>query len=306
MRVSIGTMAIANENSATALSASVCDAQGASRRRLLESSIALVEDLRGRSAHVRRSPESFSPDFQVCLPYRGLFVWHVANDDVVGDANQVLFVSRGESFYLSQPVQGDYAELIVTPDPDLLAEIAHADGALSVHPLFRRRSRRADLSLQQLRTRFLHHAVCGDWNGLVAEECVIAVLRSALTRDVERHAPSRRTRRLIGRTKAFLEANLAAPIRLIDVARGVGASPAYLTDVFRRVEGIPLHGYLTQLRLARALVELPHAADLTTLALALGFSSHSHFTSAFRRAFGCTPSQFRESTRQRSMVSSAA
>jgi hypothetical protein len=30
----------------------------------------------------------------------------------------------------------------------------------------------------------------------------------------------------------------------------------------------------------------------------LGFSSHSHFTAAFRRGFGCTPSQFRESTRR--------
>jgi AraC-like DNA-binding protein len=59
--------------------------------------------------------------------------------------------------------------------------------------------------------------------------------------------------------------------------RAVGVSPAYLTDLFRRVEGVPLHGYLTQLRLARALVELPNAADLTTLALALGFSSPQSF-----------------------------
>jgi AraC-like DNA-binding protein len=53
-----------------------------------------------------------------------------------------------------------------------------------------------------------------------------------------------------------------------------------------------------QLRLSRALVELPHANDLTALALDLGFSSHSHFTAAFRRMFQCTPSEFRESTRR--------
>src|SRR5262249_19539691 len=73
----------------------------------------------------------------------------------------------------------------------------------------------------------------------------------------------------------------------------VGASSAYLTDVFSRFEGISLHRYVTQLRLARALIELPEAGNLTTLALDLGFSSHSHFTLAFRRAFGCTPSAFR-------------
>jgi AraC-like DNA-binding protein len=60
---------------------------------------------------------------------------------------------------------------------------------------------------------------------------------------------------------------------------------------------VPLQRYVTQLRLARALIELPDSDDLTALALDLGFSSHSHFTLAFRRAFGCTPSRFRKTIR---------
>ena len=79
----------------------------------------------------------------------------------------------------------------------------------------------------------------------------------------------------------------------------MGASPAYLTHLFRQVEGIPLHRYLTQLRLARALAELPHADDLTTLALDVGFSSHSHFSASFQRAFRITPSEFRRTLRGR-------
>lgn len=90
---------------------------------------------------------------------------------------------------------------------------------------------------------------------------------------------------------------LPRPVRLVEVASAVGASPAYLTDVFRRIEGVPLHRYLVQLRLARALAELPHTDDLTTLALRLGFSSHRHFSAAFRRAFGCTPSRFPDGAR---------
>jgi AraC family transcriptional regulator len=93
-----------------------------------------------------------------------------------------------------------------------------------------------------------------------------------------------------------LDAHFTERVLLSDVADAVGASPAYLTDVFRRCEGISLHRYVTQLRLARSLVELPHTADLTTLALELAFSSHSHFTFAFRRAFGCTPSEYRRRT----------
>jgi AraC family transcriptional regulator len=269
------------------------------RAQLLESNVALVEDFRSRGVPLRKNPELFSADFQICLPYRGLFVWHVGDDNVVGDANQVLFVTGGESYHLSQPLADNYAELIITPNPDLLAELADGcETSLSRHPLFRRRHRRADHGLQLLRTRFLQRAHGGSWNGLAAEECVISLLRSALASETVDPPPSRSTRRLIGRAKEFLEANFSSPIRLADVAQAVGASPAYLTDVFRRAEGVPLHRYLTQLRLARALVELQQGHDLTTLALAIGFSSHSHFSAVFRRAFGCTPSQFRESARK--------
>ena len=227
----------------------------------------------------------------MCLPIRGLFVWHVGSDDVVGEANQVLFVSGGEDFRLSGPLPGGYSELIVTPDPEILAEIAATD--LAIHPLFRRRSRRADPQLQRLRAELLHWMAWPDRDERAGEELVLMLLRSALGAWTLAPQPSSSTRRLIRRTKEFLEAHLAAPLHLRDVSRAVGASPAYLTDVFRRIEGVPLHQYVIQLRLARALVELPHCTDLTTLAFDLGFSSHSHFAAVFRRAFGCTPSAFR-------------
>jgi AraC-like DNA-binding protein len=263
------------------------------RTRVLESAVGLVETLHCAGALHKKSPEDFSPRFQICLPYRGLFVWHVGGDDIVADPNQALFVSGGESYCISQR-SAAYAELIITPDLQLLAEISNAYGpSLSSHPLFQRRSRRISLGFQQLRTRFLNSTTERDSDGLAAEESIVSLVRCALEMDTGGGRASRATRRLIGRTKEFLEGNLADPLRLADVARAVGVSPAYLTDVFRRVEGVPVHRYLTQLRLAQALVELPHANDLTALALGLGFSSHSHFTAVFRRAFDCTPSEFR-------------
>jgi len=262
------------------------------RTRVLDSPVALVETLTCAGAGRPAPSEGFSPDFQVCLPVRGLFVWHVGADDVVGEANQVLFVSGGEDFRLSGPLPGGYSELIVTPDPEILAEIASSTD-LAIHPLFRRRSRRADPHLQRLRAEMLRWVACPDRDERAGEELVLTVLRSALGAGTIAPQPSSSTRRLIRRTKEFLEAHLAASLRLRDVARAVGASPAYLTDVFRRIEGVPLHQYVIQLRLARALVELPHCNDLTTLAFDLGFSSHSHFAAVFHRAFGCTPSAFR-------------
>jgi AraC family transcriptional regulator len=73
----------------------------------------------------------------------------------------------------------------------------------------------------------------------------------------------------------------------------VGASPVYLTQVFRDLEGVPLYRYPGQLRLAQALARIPDADDLGALALELGFASHSQFTARFRAAYGVTPAQLR-------------
>lgn len=272
-----------------------------SRTELMRLGVGLVEDVRSGAPARSRGPEGFSPDFQVCFPYRGMFVWHVRGAEVVGDANQVLFVTGGEDCRISHPVSGGYRELIITPEPCVLPDVVGESGIpLPGHPLFRRRARRVQPYLQSLRARFLAWANSESSDGeLAAEELVLALLRAALDANAPNGEVSSSTRRLIRQTKEYLEAELASPIRLADIGRVVGASPAYLTHVFRSVEGISLHQYLMQLRLARALVELPHANSLTALALEVGFSSHSHFTAAFRRAFGATPSEFRQTSRTR-------
>jgi AraC family transcriptional regulator len=270
------------------------------RSRLLNLSIGAVEDLRHCGPY-ERSDEAFCEVFQVCLPYDGLFVWHVGADDVIGDANQAVFVRAGEPYRMSAPIGDGYAELIITADACVLADIAGvAETLISEHPLFRRRSWLVGPALQAVRTRFLHWATTApDIDDLQADEAVIAVLRAAFQDDGRRRdACGKRTTRLIRRAKEFLQAHLAERVQLGDVSRAVAASPAYLTDVFRRVEGLSLHQYLTQLRLGRALVELPYTNDLTALALETGFSSHSHFSAVFRRAFGVTPSRFRQTSRR--------
>ncbi|HEY7290968.1 MAG TPA: AraC family transcriptional regulator [Vicinamibacterales bacterium] len=268
------------------------------RRRLLSSSLGCIEAFECCGLGRARTDEDYSPHFQVCLPYSGLFVWHVGRDDVVADSNQVLFVAAGETFRLSAPRSADFAELIVTPSIECLTEITGtSECRLRTHPLFARRTRRASLAVQFVCGRALRAFGGAGHDGLEGDEWLVDLLRLAFDVTSAPPVPSERTCRLLKETKEFLAAHMAAPVRLADVARAVHASPAYLTDVFRRHEGVALHRYLMQLRLARALIELPHADCLTTLALDLGFSSHSHFAAAFRQAFHCTPSAFRTSTR---------
>jgi AraC-like DNA-binding protein len=49
-----------------------------------------------------------------------------------------------------------------------------------------------------------------------------------------------------------------------------------------------------RLRLARALDLMRDYEDLAALGVELGFSSHSHFTAAFQKMYGRTPSEFRQ------------
>jgi AraC-like DNA-binding protein len=58
-----------------------------------------------------------------------------------------------------------------------------------------------------------------------------------------------------------------------------------------------MYRYQLRLRLARALDLLGDYDDVTDLALALGFSSHSHFSAAFKQVYGQTPSAFRKLSR---------
>ena len=94
------------------------------------------------------------------------------------------------------------------------------------------------------------------------------------------------------RVKLLLASDLSRRWTLADIAAEIRGSPVYLTQAFQRVEGIPLYRYQLRLRLARALDLIAERDDLAGLAQDLGFSSHSHFSAAFRQAFGRTPSEF--------------
>jgi AraC-like DNA-binding protein len=82
-------------------------------------------------------------------------------------------------------------------------------------------------------------------------------------------------------------------LTLADLAHTAGCSSFHLARIFRAQMGTTLHAHLTQVRLRAAMERLVPRADLAGLSFELGFSSHSHFTSAFRRAFGATPSAVR-------------
>jgi AraC-like DNA-binding protein len=145
--------------------------------------------------------------------------------------------------------------------------------------------RRAELFVKLVR---------GGATPLEAEEELLALARESLEAVPRpKRRPTKATRQLVERVKLRLAEADVGRLTLAEIGRAVGASPVYLTQVFRDLEGVPLYRYQLRLRLAQALDRLADADDLAALAHDLGFASHSQFTARFRETYGKPPSRMR-------------
>lgn len=101
-------------------------------------------------------------------------------------------------------------------------------------------------------------------------------------------------RELVSAVQITIADHYTEKLTITDLAATVYLSPYELCRIFRTYTGCSIHSYLNQLRLCVALDLLANPrANLTEVALALGYNSHSHFTSAFRHTFGVAPSLLR-------------
>jgi len=132
---------------------------------------------------------------------------------------------------------------------------------------------------------------------LAVDEAIVEVIGAAADTVVR---PRRRTgdssarhREWVAHAQFLLARNPGADLTLTVIALRVGCSAFHLCRVFRARTGRSLHEYRMEFRLRASLDRLEQGDDITSVALALGFSSHSHFTSAFRRRFGRAPRDYR-------------
>ncbi len=92
----------------------------------------------------------------------------------------------------------------------------------------------------------------------------------------------------------YLRHNCTQPIDLDELARRFGYSSRNLRRIFREATATTPHDYLVKLRLCRATRALTTSdASITDVALASGFSDGNHFSYAFSKATGMSPSRYR-------------
>jgi AraC family transcriptional regulator len=268
---------------------------------LLDTPAVAIRDVYCDGGHRHQGPEECAAATQLVFPYRGVYVRHVGRDQAVAEANQVLFFNAAEGYRVSHPVAGGDASLTLVISEPLLRELASAASLRDRARLaFRWQRLRIDARAQAL-VALLRHSLREDIaEPLEAESLALTLVRRTLgPRTTHAASASVGRQRLVDRVKLVLASDLSRRWSLAEIAAEVRNSPVYLTQVFQQVEGLPLYRYQLRLRLARALDLLAQYDDLTSLSLELGFSSHSHFSAAFREAYGRSPSEFRQSALHR-------
>lgn len=275
---------------------------------LFRSPLAWVTHVRHRPETAARSPETIVDANCIMLTTWGVYILHTDGERIVADANQAIFLNAGRSFRSEHPgAIGDDCLAFSFPEAVIADAIRVWDPTVDDRcgRIFDRISTLINQNIY-LRQRALASRVRnpGGFEPIEIEEECLTLLSDIIEAD---HGTRRTRRSTQGETslvhrevaegvKALLSpwSTESKPPRLESLAKAIGYSPFYLCRMFKSYCGETIHQYLERLRLRAALDAIEETEqDIGEIAVELGYSSHSHFTLAFRREFGVLPSRLR-------------
>jgi AraC family transcriptional regulator len=235
----------------------------------------------------------------IAFPGTSVVIQHLGAEPVLANPNHVIFYNAEQAYRRElRDQRGDHC-VFFELSPELLRAALGSDELPFTH------------APAPATTFLAAHGAARSSDPLEAEELGLEAVRETLANGaafhrIRRGAARTRTRhehqRLADDAKELLTDRVVERLTLADVARILHTSEFHLARVFRERTGFTLHGYRTHLRLRLALDRLASGcADLTTVATELGFSSHAHFTRAFKELFGSPPSAVRSAFRLREL-----
>jgi AraC-like DNA-binding protein len=216
----------------------------------------------------------------------------------VATPSSVVFYNEDQRYTRTRISKVDASDWYIVAD-DVLAEIIRFDDPRRPFPVAEApveaavflEQRRLFDALDAWTTAGTGASACPPFEALEVEETLLGVLRRVVTGAREK---PRRAADEVEEVKRLLARDVTRNIPLRQLAGAVSMSPFALCRAFRARSGETITRYRHTLRLRLALDRLrDRRADLTDIALDLGYSSHSHFTATFRHHFGIAPSVWR-------------
>lgn len=163
-----------------------------------------------------------------------------------------------------------------------------------LYPWRRSLRRRSPLIQAALRLSLLERCtVCGR---IRFESLALDVFSQILSLDVpvqRRSTDDGYRKRAVNEALEILEQEWASPPTISSLARRVGLNECYLKSGFRKHTGLSIGEYVRKLRMEKALdfIENNRGTIMQT-ALFVGYSNPSHFSAAFKKYYGRSPSCF--------------
>lgn len=192
--------------------------------------------------------------------------------------NGLAFVPVGCDVMSESPMGGEYLRVVRTDGIALAGEQAFNN---RIDP------QAIDLALR-MRRAMLNASVDDDW-----ETWTLALAERAEGKDTPSPQGSMTGSRM-RLLDEFIDASLDGPLGLHTMAQLLELSEGYFIRAFKQATGKSPHSYLIDRRLARARALMRDStASLSEIALACGFNSQAHMTSAFKQRLGVSPAQLR-------------
>lgn len=240
----------------------------------------------------------------VVFPRNGVWIRHAGSRAFVADPQVVTIYNRGQEYTrASISPDGDRCDWFAVA-PALASEIARTYNERNddEERPFTQQFALCSPSLYLQQRRLFLSITRGALDAFQIEEAVIGLVASVIARSRANapwpHATTEPTdahRDLIERTRATIVANIAEHHSVASLALSLGTSPFHLCRVFRKCTGMTLHVYRLEVRQRMLLERLSTPnADLSRIAMELGFSSHSHLTATLRQRTGFTPRYLRD------------
>lgn len=267
---------------------------------LFESPLVQVGLFRCPTSHPRFSEVKPTTDYLFVFPRVPVWIQHDGGAAFVADVTTVPLYNPGRPFRRRMiSTQGDRTDWF-SVSPALLREALRTRqqrGADQHWRLFTADYARCSTSTFLAQRRVFQHVSGPERpDTLFVEESVVGILDRVLAKLWPEPSVLMRPqhRDLAESARAFIALRYADQDDLSTLAHAIGASVFHLCRVFRQQTGLTVHRYRSHVRLRTSLEMLAETSDdILTIALSLGYSGHSHYTGAFHRAFGLTPSEFR-------------
>ncbi|HVR96481.1 MAG TPA: AraC family transcriptional regulator [Thermoanaerobaculia bacterium] len=271
---------------------------------LFRSRLLQIGAFRAEPSHPRFHDSGPTENDIFVFPRTSVWLRHEGGKPFVSSPNLVTYYNKGQVYARDKVSEvGDRCEWFALDRTVLLEVLRSREPTVAEHPdrPFPFSHGPSDSQSYLAQRLIVRHLMTGKpIDPLYVEEAMLHVLARLLGHATEMHGARHRRAEapsgdVLEGVKALLAREFREPLSLQEIADRAGFSVFHLCRLFRRGTGTTLHAWRSQLRLRTSLeLVADQRTDLTGIGLDLGYSSHSHFTAAFRQTFKVTPSALRQ------------